>query len=119
MMADDQEQNPVENAEKNPVEGQEQAKPRMGFLPKMVLWSLVLLFGFLYLGSLERKTGESLMPFSMGGGDRETPAAAVPAAASGAASEIASAAPSAPPAQPEQTAPASGPKSPAAASAPA
>lgn len=56
------------------ADDQEQPKTRMGFLPKLVLWSLVLLFGFLYLGTLEREPGD-LMPLAMRDGGSSKPEA--------------------------------------------
>jgi hypothetical protein len=59
------------------ADDQEQPKTRMGFLPKLVLWSLVLLFGFLYLGSLERdQKGATPVATSGGGGESAPPTAA-------------------------------------------
>jgi len=53
-MADDQEQ-PV-------AEEQEQPKARSGFFPKLLLWVLVIAFGYLYLGSLERNKSDEGAP---------------------------------------------------------
>ena len=83
-MADDQEPTSVDSNEPAAADAQEQAKPRMSFLPKLLLWSLVLLFGYLYLGSLERQAGEPFMPFTMGGG--QSPEAPAPSAAPATAS---------------------------------
>jgi hypothetical protein len=53
-MADDQEQSVADE--------QEQTKPRSGFFPKLLLWVLVIAFGYLYLGSLDRNKDDGDSP---------------------------------------------------------
>ncbi|MFP4496324.1 MAG: hypothetical protein ACLFN3_10415, partial [Halochromatium sp.] len=105
-MADDQENTPEQGAEEqSAADNVEQPKQRMGFLPKLVLWSLVLLFGFLYLGSLERQPGEPFNPFAKSGDEPPAPEAAAPQLSESAPASQSAQQPSQQPATPTQSAP--------------
>jgi hypothetical protein len=109
-MADDQEQ-PV-------AEDQKESKSRMSFFPKLLLWALVIAFGYLYIGSLERDQGEGDAPATAGQAsppaapaqpavDAEpAPTASAETASSGSAAATGSTAGAAWPAQPQRAAPA-------------
>ncbi len=54
------------------------ASSKLGFLPKLMLWSLVLLFGYLYLGAVERHGGSvGTAPVDMADGEASVVSKAV------------------------------------------
>lgn len=64
------------------------ASSKLGFLPKLMLWSLVLLFGYLYLGAVERHGGSvGTAPADMADGEASVVSSSPPAAVSATAEQ--------------------------------